>query len=63
MAILNVIPTVEEIDIRERLMEFRYETEGMPLPVCHACIFSPTGHLNPVTADEGSAVSKCPFRY
>jgi len=38
MAILNVLMNVEEVDIGERLKEFRTETERMSSPVRHARI-------------------------
>ena len=40
MAILNVLLNVEEVDVGERLKEFRNETERMSSPVCRLT-FSP----------------------
>jgi len=40
MAILNVLPIVEEVDVEERLRGFRNETEKMSSLVCRASISS-----------------------
>jgi len=40
MAILNVLPNMEEIDVGEMLREFRNETERISSLVCRASISS-----------------------
>jgi ubiquitin carboxyl-terminal hydrolase L5 len=63
MAILNVLLNVEEgeVDVGERLREFRNETERMSSPVRRAPISLLVGYLNPVAVDEGAGGFKCPF--
>jgi len=40
MAILNVLLNVEEVDVGQRLKEFKDETEKMASPVCRSPIWS-----------------------
>jgi len=63
MAILNVLLNVEEVDIGEKLKEFRSETERMSSPVWHAreSISPFVGYLIPAAIGEGVSGFKCPF--
>ena len=61
MAILNVLLNVEEVDVGERLREFRSETGRMSSPVCLSPISSFLDYLNIVAADEGLSGFECSF--
>ena len=63
MAILNVLLNVEEgeVDVGERLREFRNETERMSSPVRRVSISLFVGYLNLVAVDEGAGSFKRPF--
>jgi hypothetical protein len=61
MAILNVLLNVEEVDVGEKLREFRGETERMSSPVRCPSIHSFTRHLNLVVVDEGFGGFECSF--
>jgi len=61
MAILNVLLNVEEVDVGERLREFRNETERMSSPVCCASLPSFVGYLNRPAVDEGVGSFECTF--
>ena len=50
---LNVLLNVKEVDIGERSMEFRHETERRSWPVCRLSIHSFPIHLNLGVTDEG----------
>jgi len=49
--ILNMVLNVEEVDVGERLREFRNETERVSLPVCRVSISSFVGYLNHAVVD------------
>ena len=61
MAILNVLLNVEEVDVGEKLREFRGETDRMSSQVRRSSIRSFLRHLNLVAVDEGFGGFKCPF--
>ena len=61
MAILNVLLNVEEVNVGEKLREFRDETEGMSSPVRCSSICSFLRRLNLVVVDEGFGGFECPF--
>ena len=61
MAILNVLMNVEEVDIGERLREFRNETERMSSPVRRPFTSLSVPYLNPLVVDERPSGLKCPF--
>lgn len=61
MAILNVLLNVEEVDVGEKLREFRGETDRMTSPVRCSSIRSFPRHLNLLVVDEGFGGFKCPF--
>lgn len=59
MAILNVLLNVEEVDVGERLREFRNETERMASPVWRPLICSFLDYLNLAAVDEGLSGFEC----
>ena len=60
-ATLNVLLNVEEVDLGERLREFRDENERMSSPVCRSLICSFLAYLNFAAVDEGLSGLECPF--
>lgn len=61
MAILNVLLNVEEVDVGEKLKEFKNETERMSSPVSLIPVASFGGYLNPIGVDEGFGGFECSF--
>jgi len=60
MAVLNVLPNVEEVDVGEMLREFRNKTERISSLVCRASISSFIDYLSLETPSRDLAV---PFHW
>jgi hypothetical protein len=64
VAISNGLLSVEgEVEVEEKLGDFRNETERVSSPVCRVPISSSVGCLNPAAVDGRIGGFECPFYF